>query len=576
MPKDENKNSSRKFFSQEFYSFLRKNKFTIFLVVITVLSLVIQISLSMSTWGHVHADEVFQSLEVAHDIVYGYGHLPPEYQQLYPSYPSYGNCRSHLFPFLFTVPMYIGKALNWDYWKVTLPLIRILLGINGALITPSTYFLVKKYTKEKKIYAIVSSFFVTISPVMWLYSFRSLTNIFFVPWLFFLIVLYWRMVEKIQNKINEGTNTERKFLHYTKNIKYYSTIALASVFVGLILYIRIDLIIGIAAILLLKFPYKKIKIYLSHIVGFAIAITIGGFIDLVFYGDFLISPINWLKFNIIEGNSAVLFGEKPFSYYFLFTLKQPIALISFLLTFVIFITLILRSLDKNNKSQRINLSDIKILGGLLLAELFILILFSIPKHKEVRFIYIGVIYFHISLAISVVILFRYLIPKMSLFTVNILSKRKSFLDSDKAKRIGSILYIILIVASFLSGILVLNTNLLQTEEFWNNNGIARGLAYIGNQDDVTGILLFAPWYKAKMYTYLHRNISMDDFLLKIDPLVLPDLVILLNKTGLTHNYALIPTILFEEMSFLDNFLAQSNFVFDVEIRNETRIYVYSN
>lgn len=77
----------------------------------TVLALAVRVSLALATWTFFQPDEYFQSLEVAHHLVFGYGQLTWEWTSERP-------IRSILYPAL-NVPIYwLLRILTLDRTKL--------------------------------------------------------------------------------------------------------------------------------------------------------------------------------------------------------------------------------------------------------------------------------------------------------------------------------------------------------------------------------------------------------------------------------------------------------------------------
>jgi len=557
--------------------FCSRHKEVIALLLLTLISLILQSYFALNTWGHVYSDEVFQSLEMAHNMVYGYGHIPPEYRLEHSSFPNYAKSRSPLFPFIFTLPMLIGKFLNWNYWAVTIPLIRILMALNGCLITPSIYLLVKKSTNGNKLYAFLSSFIVSFSPLIMFESFRSVTNFFFVPWLFFSIYLYWNTIDKLANK-KESLNTDSKFLFIrckkAFEFKQYSRIFFLSFFIGLILYIRMDLIIGLVALLIFNFPYKRLKALLSQFLGFVCAFLLGGIVDLIFYEEFLVSPIHWFKFNIIEGH-AEYFGTAPFYFYFT-AVSGFLIIIGYLFCCIGFALLAYVDWRKKKIAREKNWLKTKITGTYLFAALFIYILYSLQIHKEFRFVYFGTIYLHICTAIISVIIVENLsklifkiVKKLKLKEENKPIKNR-LKDKITKENITIILITILILLASVTNIYSASLT------YWQERDeIARALAYVGQQEDSVGVIVLEPWYHGKMYSYLHKNISLETVPFIHQNTKWVNLRVLISVKYEIYNYVISTSLDTVNSTQINDILLPYNYSIVYEIDTRAAIYKYT-
>jgi len=71
-------------------------------------SVALRVSIAVLTRTFFQPDEFFQSLEVAHRLVFGYGHLTWEWLALIP-------VRSFAFPLLFTPAYWLAKVTHLDH-----------------------------------------------------------------------------------------------------------------------------------------------------------------------------------------------------------------------------------------------------------------------------------------------------------------------------------------------------------------------------------------------------------------------------------------------------------------------------
>lgn len=571
----------KKLFKQVFVSFhgLGKRVFRFFVsrrelsfvLLLTIISAAMQISFSLSTWGTIHPDEIFQSLEIAHDIVYGYGTIPPEFQESNPLIPSYAKSRSFLFPIIFTVPMYLGKLFGWNYWRFTIPLIRILLGINGSLLAPSTYVLVKRYTKGKKAFACASAFIITLSPLLMFSSFRSVSNIFFVPWFFFIINSFWKTLEKLQKE--NGDENQRK-LKMSRSFRTYLKIIVLSFFIGLIIYIRIDFIIGLIATLVFKFPYKKIKVIACNFLGLGLAALFGGLVDFITYGEFLISPIQWLRYNVLEGLSAT-HGVQPLTFY-LDSLFSYIPLIIFLVfCALVMLGTIVYTIYRFIKCKEKNWILLRNICGFPTASIIILALFSIPSHKEFRFVYLGFIYLHVSLAISLSLFFQVFSPKISAYSTKLFTKIARKTESAKISRIFNITFLTLVLLLIVSGGVISSYQGSQMYDWKAYDSLARSLWYVGQKDDSNGVLLFTQGSLMKSYFYLHKDIPLDELVNFWKSFQIRKTIKDYAKENETFNYVIFSIYQIAETPYIVDALNDYNYVLNHSINEIAFIYKYN-
>ncbi|MHA1953249.1 MAG: hypothetical protein ACW96U_04825 [Candidatus Heimdallarchaeaceae archaeon] len=569
---DKMKGKNRSAFNQflkNLYQILSQKRELILFILLTVVSAILQVYFAMRTWGMIHSDEIFQSLEIAHNLVFGYANLPPEFQAYHYYSPYYAQCRSHLFPLIFSIPMYLGKIFGWNYWRVTLPLIRFFLGINGALLTPSTYFLVKQYSNGKTRYAFASAFLITFSPFLMFLSFRSLTNIFFIPWIFFIVTLYWKDMKKLK-EIKNVKEISEGFSFQALNI--YLRIALYTLVIGLILYIRLDLIIPLFAILVFRFPFRKIKVIISHISGLILALVLGGIVDFYYYGKFLISPINWFRFNILEGKST-LFGEEPFSFYFVQIVNYlPILLIVCFCIFFLLVS-ISSNLWRYRKEDEVKWDGVRILSSYLLSSFIVIIFFSLLKHKEIRFVYSGYIFLHIAIAITFVLTLESIIPKINSFISRSFTKRDRSMSTN-TRKILSFFYFIFFLTIIIISTALSTYQAMQTNDWKEADVISKGLAFVGHAEDSNGVIVLIRRFLGDYYCYLHKNISI----ITLRRLGTYDSIYTFDRyteeKSYLYNYVIVPYYQIEETPEIISILEENHYVCVQEMNGQGYIYKY--
>ena len=102
-----------------------------------------------------HPDEIYQSLEVAHKFVYGYGIISWEWQvnSFTINGQSYGPIRSLITPLIFAMFFVIGDFFHLNYWNVILPSIRVILIINFMIGLYYASKVIKELSPDKLVYA---------------------------------------------------------------------------------------------------------------------------------------------------------------------------------------------------------------------------------------------------------------------------------------------------------------------------------------------------------------------------------------------------------------------------------------
>ena len=169
---------------------LSENKISILYSSIIALGIIINIVYALRSPTFYHPDEVYQTLEIAHNYVYGYGIVSWEWKLgswVTPANPDgYGPIRSLITPILFSLAFIIGEGLNFNYWQMTLPLIRIILVLNfltglyiaSKLLKNLSY---KNYFHSDKIFLILTLFYHEFI----IYGSKTITNTLVVPLVFY-------------------------------------------------------------------------------------------------------------------------------------------------------------------------------------------------------------------------------------------------------------------------------------------------------------------------------------------------------------------------------------------------------
>jgi GPI mannosyltransferase 3 len=263
-----------------------KNKPLYYLI---LTGLILRVIFALNSNHIFHPDEVFQSLEPAHRLAFGYGLIPWDFQ--------YG-LRSYLYPALLSLPLLILKLFHLDNPQIYIPTIKIILSLCSLILIPAGYYLSMFVTKNHKI-AIFTAFCLTVWYELIYFSGRALTEIF-ASYLLALAVLL--ILKKPKLKL---------FLGYV---------------VGVALITRIQYLL----LLILLIPHRK-KLYQSHLFGFALSIFTFGLVDVIAYHSLLAHLINNIQISFFSGLSTE-FGIEPWYYYFktFFVSSMGLGLLAFL------------------------------------------------------------------------------------------------------------------------------------------------------------------------------------------------------------------------------------------------------
>ena len=504
------------------------------------LSLIHRLMLSVHNYGFIRPDEVFQSVEVVHYHVFGYGKVPPEFQRpeghiLISS--SYYMSRSPIFPFLFFPLMWGVKLLGLDYFDVFLPLFRVVLAVNASLLIPSLYYFGRSVTGSRgKSWSVFVLVFFALT--WWQFAFfgiRSLTNTVYTPWLFFLLGKYLRGLEK-------------------KRMSPWEQVWVPLV-IAIMVYTRLDLLITIFAVLVCFGSGKLVKENFTaqmlqvkerlawNFVGVLIGLLTAGSVDYWYYGVFFISPVNWFRFNVLEGHASRFGVSRWTGYLYYLFIQSPSNLVLLLFSLGVFSRGIWKvwktmpglRVEKARRALLKIITDDSYLGlGVqgFTAFLFSIMVYSSAPHKEARFIFntIVLLFWVYSQAVGMVL------EELVLTQASVFGRKPPVQGKSKVP----------IRAVFLIGLLASMFILVswwdsQQEDFYVKDDLNKSLVFVGQRSDSRGVILGNIWYyDAGGYTYLHKDI----------PYVhIPDLreqkqhsffLELVNTSTPTYNYVILP------------------------------------
>ncbi len=442
------------------------------LVAIIFAAIIIRIVAAGESQGYVHPDEVFQSIEMVHFRIFGkFGNgqtIPWEYDLDHP----YGGARSWFFVFIL-VAIYKFFMLFGITNPLTLIFIaRLFLSLSSIITVLVSYFFGKEMFN--KTVGLLSAF---LCGVWWFFPFwasRTMTDSLSSDFLFMSIFLAYKVLKS-------KDSYKRKFI----------LSLLSGFFVGLAFMIRFPTaLMGFPLLVFFLFvaikeiiDRRKKKISDKQIVSKfllftpAIGFTLGSFFmvlvqgifDMLTWGSFLHSPINFFLYNIVEGYSA-LHGTSPWYSYFtgFYTNFAEYFLPIFLMFFII-------GLSYKEKTKS------KIMIGSIIV--FWLLVFSILAHKEFRFI-------------MVILPLCFLFIANGIYKVVIMFRKKKY----QVISLASILLIFVTASSVMA--------FIEKDWMWKfNSGICNAMYWVGQQDKVDTVIAFEMVWYTGGYVYLDRNVT---------------------------------------------------------------------
>ncbi|XP_029398856.1 GPI mannosyltransferase 3 isoform X2 [Mus pahari] len=276
-------------------------------------------------------DEYWQSLEVAHRMVFSYGYLTWEWTE---------RLRGYTYPLIFASIYKVLHLLRKDSVQLLIWIPRLGQALLSAVADIRLYSLVKQLENQEVARWVLCSWFT------WYCCTRTLTNT--METALTAVALYYYPLEGSRSM---------------NSVKYSLLVALACV-------VRPTALIPWVPLLFRHFyqEQRKPRLTLRHFlpVGF-ITFSLSLIIDRIFFGQWTLVQFNFLKFNVLQ-NLGTFYGSHPWHWY----LSQgfPVVLGTHLPFFIHGCFLAPRRLHI-----------------LLLTVLWTLLVYSMLGHKEFRFIY---------------------------------------------------------------------------------------------------------------------------------------------------------------------------------------------
>ncbi|OUM59808.1 glycosyltransferase family 22 protein [Piromyces sp. E2] len=386
-------------------------------------------------------DEYWQSIEVAHNFVFDYGYLTWEWKE---------KIRSFSYPLLFTLPYMILKHFNLDNTDLLIYFPRLIHVFIAALCDLYTYKLTKKYFGRNA--AKWALFCSMLSWSNWNILVRTVSNSIETT-LTVMALYYW----PLQKPKNGGEVPIKDFI-----------IALALAAIACF-FRPTNGVVWIFLGLSLIFQYRKSFKALSNIIYYVLIvliitliISIG--IDKFYFNEWIISPWNFIKFNIIE-NISIFYGDNSWHWYF----SCGLPFVGY--TFLIFMI------------PGVITSHFNILFYLLLWTVGI---YSNLVHKEYRFIYpiVPIIFFYSGYFLDVISKYD--------------QKIKSFIKKYIWKCVALLVLTNIPLAFYISNV--------------HQRGVMDATFFLRKevrQHDANGILYLMPCHSTPFYSYIHKNITLD-------------------------------------------------------------------
>lgn len=276
-----------------------------------------------------------------------------------------------------------------------------------------------------------------------------------------------------------------------------------SFFITLLCYIRPDLVLfyGVVSVVLYLRRAHQMEIFIRATYkalcsGAMLGLLLCGYVDKRVHGIWLVSPLQWVKFNLLSKTSGLLFGEEKTLWYVeklidssaVFHCQFVIVvgcLVSFALT-----TLISR---KTPGSPRLTMD-------ILTTLLLLFTTYSIQTHKEMRFLHNTLVCFHV-------------------LTASVMNDCLCTLRDHMVFNITKVTRILsyTLAITLLANIYVqqkFGVNVAPTQRSWlykeasYSGHVNKCLDFIGHQNDVTGVFLDYSIHTTMAFTVIHKNIPL--------------------------------------------------------------------
>ncbi|MFH1054983.1 MAG: glycosyltransferase family 39 protein [Candidatus Altiarchaeota archaeon] len=392
-----------------------------FFVLVVLAALVTRVYALFATKGFLHPDNLYQLLEPAHRLVFGYGIIPWEYV--------YG-MRSWFQPLMIAAVFKLGVLFGvGDILSLIFINRCIMVLFSLALLYVIYEMALALYGRKSATYAL---FFAVFSPILWLWSadvnYHTPSTLFATAALL-LFYLGWK------------DNSERCYL-------------LSGLSLGVAFMFRFDSLLFLIPLGIYALVGGRFNGLQYFIFGLVAVVLVQGVLDLLTWGSFLHSPIEFFRSNLLQGRSSSYFGSDPFYYYFGVLVLQLTCL--FLLPFAL--------------ERRVEFNFLAVTFASFL------LIYSLIPHKEPRF----------------------MIPLLPI--ISIMAGRGM---ERMRKTYGGLTLYILVAATVYVSFTV--TEAFGWQNYWRES---EAMNYVGRQPDATGVAYSMYWYKVGGYTYLHNSMPV--------------------------------------------------------------------
>eukprot|EP00118_Oscarella_pearsei_P004576 m.19827 g.19827 ORF g.19827 m.19827 type:complete len:708 (+) comp27911_c0_seq1:300-2423(+) len=507
----------------------------VFVYFLLLLSVAIRVSVGFNkeNWWQLHADEVYQSLEVAHIDLYGYGFLAYEFGGVPPEDATLSvieeanrkkgmhAMRSVIAPKIYKWAIQVGLWI--DPTATPLLISKVFHSILTGLLPCGVMLFTLSLFRGCEWMAFFSASLAAVSEPLIVLGTHTLINSFVSPFLFVSLAVVSATLNRIgigtsqqndsepalqlaknrqdvlQNgisKTEEDTVTVSKIRSRREKIwlpEWQSLISFGSAScLGTVCYIRVDILLflfvffGVMHFPVIHLVFKGFRTLVHLGLGFCLGICFGGFVDFFFYGHWFISPTQWFKFNVHKDLASEVFGSHSWLLYVRNILINDPIFLAFLVAAVagiIYTVAARRSFSPQTKTA----------SKLFLCLLILFVIYSMKGHKEVRFLHdwivLAIVFAGVGLSFAIKTMFTSRLNQwVAVVTLVTLFAASSYHRFPRQR--------------------------YQTNERWAYKRVAHSgcinvaLEWVGRQPDATGVFVDHDVYGFAGYTVLRRPIPI--------------------------------------------------------------------
>ncbi len=246
-----------------------------------------RLHLAFTSMTPVACDEIFQTVEIAHRIVFGRGFRFWEW---------HNGLRSYSLPAFFTPPYFLAKWIGIENPRIVTVLVKSYLALFHALGIMLLFLAFSKISDRFR------AFFAVLPMALWyvagFISVRTLGETAAIPFIFLMLYL------------NVKAEEERR-----AGYNFFSGMAAGFAFMLRIQTLAFSAGLGV---FLLIFSRERIRSAYLFTAGCVVVIVFQGLLDLYTWGSFLHSFFAYMDFNFFQ-DGASRFGTSPWYFYFIKT-----------------------------------------------------------------------------------------------------------------------------------------------------------------------------------------------------------------------------------------------------------------